>query len=53
MLIAQAIAVVLCAPQGGWMILWVQVIMFTMARISDNVLVPKLWANRLVFHQSA
>lgn len=42
MLIAQAIAIVLCAPQGGWMILWVQVIMFGMARISDNVLVPKI-----------
>jgi predicted PurR-regulated permease PerM len=42
MLIAQAIAIVLCAPQGGWMILWVQVIMFTMARVSDNVLVPKI-----------
>ncbi len=42
MLIAQAIAIVLCAPQGGWMILWVQVIMFLMARISDNVLVPKI-----------
>ena len=42
MLIAEAIAVVLCAPQGGWMILWVQVIMFGMARISDNVLVPKI-----------
>ncbi len=42
MLIAQAIAVVLCAPQGGWMILWVQLIMFTMARVSDNILVPKI-----------
>ncbi len=42
MLIAQLIAVVLCAPQGGWMILWVQVIMFGMARISDNILVPKI-----------
>lgn len=42
MLIAQAIAIVLCAPQGGWMVLWVQVIMFGMARISDNVLVPKI-----------
>jgi predicted PurR-regulated permease PerM len=42
MLIAQVIAVVLCAPQGGWMILWVQVIMFVMARISDNILVPKI-----------
>jgi predicted PurR-regulated permease PerM len=42
MLIAQAIAIVLCAPQGGWLILWVQVLMFVMARISDNVLVPKI-----------
>lgn len=42
MLIAQVIAIVLCAPQGGWMILWVQIIMFVMARISDNVLVPKI-----------
>jgi predicted PurR-regulated permease PerM len=42
MLIAQAIAVILCAPQGGWMILWVQVIMFAMARVSDTVLVPKI-----------
>ena len=42
MLIAQVIALVLCAPQGGWMILWVQLIMFVMARISDNILVPKI-----------
>ncbi len=42
MLIAELIAVPLCAPQGLWMIVWVQVIMFAMARISDNVLVPKI-----------
>jgi len=42
MLIAQIIAVPMCAPQGIWMILWVQVIMFGMARISDNILVPKI-----------
>jgi predicted PurR-regulated permease PerM len=42
MLIAQVIALVLSAPQGGWMMLWVQVIMFGMARISDMVLVPKI-----------
>jgi predicted PurR-regulated permease PerM len=42
MLVVQAVAVVLCAPQGGWMILWVQVIVFGMARVSDNVLVPKI-----------
>jgi predicted PurR-regulated permease PerM len=42
MLIAQIIAVPLCVPQGIWMVVWVQVIMFGMARISDNVLVPKI-----------
>ena len=42
MLVAQVIALVLCAPQGAWMILWVQVIMFSMARVSDMVLVPKI-----------
>ena len=42
MLIAQVIAAVLCAPQGIWTILWVQAIMFVVARISDNVLVPKI-----------
>jgi predicted PurR-regulated permease PerM len=42
MLIAQGIAIVLCAPQGGWVVLWVQVIMFGMARVSDMVLVPKI-----------
>jgi len=42
MLIAELIAIPVSAPQGPWMILWVQVIMFGMARISDNVLVPKI-----------
>jgi predicted PurR-regulated permease PerM len=42
MLIAQLIAVPLCAPQGIWMVVWVQVVMFAMARVSDNVLVPKI-----------
>jgi predicted PurR-regulated permease PerM len=42
MLIAQLIAVPLSAPQGLWMVILVQVIMFVMARISDNVLVPKI-----------
>jgi predicted PurR-regulated permease PerM len=42
MLIAELIAVPMSAPQGLWMIVWVQVIMFGMARISDNVLVPKI-----------
>ncbi|HTX59772.1 MAG TPA: AI-2E family transporter, partial [Verrucomicrobiae bacterium] len=42
MLIAEIVAVPLCLPQGLWMALWVQVIMFGMARVSDNVLVPKI-----------
>lgn len=42
MLIAELIAVPMCAPQGLGMIVWVQLIMFGMARISDNVLVPKI-----------
>jgi predicted PurR-regulated permease PerM len=42
MLIAEIIAVPLCVPQGLFMVIAVQVIMFGMARISDNVLVPKI-----------
>ncbi len=42
MLVAEIVAVPLCLPQGLWMVVWVQVIMFGMARISDNVLVPKI-----------
>ncbi|HEY5258653.1 MAG TPA: AI-2E family transporter [Candidatus Baltobacteraceae bacterium] len=42
MLVAQLIALILCAPSGPWVLIWVQVIMFVMARISDNILVPKI-----------
>jgi predicted PurR-regulated permease PerM len=42
MLIAEIIAIPMSAPQGLWMVIWVQIIMFTMARISDNILVPKI-----------
>ena len=38
MLIAEIVAVPLCVPQGLFMVVAVQVIMFGMARISDNVL---------------
>lgn len=47
MIIAQLIALVLCAPQGGWMMLWVQVVMFVMARISDMILVPRIMGSSL------
>jgi predicted PurR-regulated permease PerM len=42
MLVAQIFALVLCAPQGPFMVIYVQVVMFVMARISDNILVPKI-----------
>ena len=42
MLVAQLIAIPMSAPQGLWMIIWVQIVMFVMARISDYVLVPKI-----------
>jgi len=42
MLIAQIIALALSAPQGAFMLIFVQVVMFSVARISDNVLVPKI-----------
>jgi len=42
MLIAQLFALALSAPQGPFMVIWVQIVMFVMARISDNILVPKI-----------
>ncbi len=42
MLVAQLIGLVLAAPQGLQTVIWVQVIVFTIARISDNLLVPKI-----------
>lgn len=42
MLGAHVIGAIISAPQGVWIVLWVQVILFTVARVSDNVLVPKI-----------
>ncbi|MBV9270547.1 MAG: AI-2E family transporter [Candidatus Eremiobacteraeota bacterium] len=42
MLLAHVVALVIAAPQGVGMIVAVEVIMFIVARISDNVLVPKI-----------
>ena len=42
MLVAQVIALLLSAPQGAFMVIFVQVVMFGIARISDSVLVPKI-----------
>jgi predicted PurR-regulated permease PerM len=42
MLVAQFFALLLSAPQGVFMIVLVQGVMFGMARISDSILVPKI-----------
>ncbi|HKU67943.1 MAG TPA: AI-2E family transporter [Candidatus Baltobacteraceae bacterium] len=42
MLVAQVVALALSAPQGPFMLVFVQIVMFAVARISDNVLVPKI-----------
>jgi len=42
MLVVQLIALMLSAPQGVFMVIAVQAIVFGIARISDNVLVPKI-----------
>jgi len=39
---AHVIATVLAAPQGGPAILWVNLIVFSVARVSDNFLVPRI-----------
>jgi predicted PurR-regulated permease PerM len=39
---AHVLAILLAAPQGGYMILWVNMVVFGVARISDNLLVPKI-----------
>jgi predicted PurR-regulated permease PerM len=47
MLVAQALGLVLAAPQGLQTVIWVQVIIFTIARISDNLLVPKVMSDNV------
>lgn len=42
MLAAHVVALVLAAPEGLQTILWVQAIVFVVARVSDNVFVPKI-----------
>ncbi|MBV8153328.1 MAG: AI-2E family transporter [Candidatus Eremiobacteraeota bacterium] len=39
---AHAVATLLAAPQGGSMVLWVNVIVFSVGRASDYLLVPKI-----------
>ena len=44
-IVTHVIALVLSAPQGPQTTIWVQVIVFTIARVSDNLLVPKIMAD--------
>ncbi len=45
MVVAHVVALILSAPQGAQVTIWVQVIVFVVARISDNLLVPKILAD--------
>jgi predicted PurR-regulated permease PerM len=42
MLVAQVIAALLAIPQGTGMVIWVSVVVFVVARVADNLLVPKI-----------
>ena len=44
MIAAHLIGLVLAAPQGASTVLWVQAIVFGVARVTDNVFVPKVMA---------
>ncbi len=45
MIAAHLVALVLAAPQGLQTVIWVQVIVFTVGRVSDNLLVPKIMSD--------
>jgi predicted PurR-regulated permease PerM len=45
MIVAHGVAIVLSAPQGTSMVIWVNVIVFVVARVSDNLLVPKVMSD--------
>ncbi|MBV9647476.1 MAG: AI-2E family transporter [Candidatus Eremiobacteraeota bacterium] len=47
LLIVHGIALILAAPQGAWMVLWVQVVLFGVGRIADNLLVPKIMSESI------
>ena len=47
MIVAQVVAAILAAPQGWGMVWWVTIIIFVIARVADNVLVPKIMAGHI------
>ena len=44
MLVAQVVGALLAIPEGTGMIAWVSLVIFVVARVADNVLVPKIMA---------
>ncbi len=44
MLVAQVVAAMLAIPQGTGMVIWVSIVVFVVARVADNLLVPKIMA---------
>ncbi len=44
MIVAQLVAALLAIPQGTGMVIWVTVAIFVVARVADNVLVPRIMA---------
>jgi len=47
MLVIHVVALVLAAPQGSRMMIWVTIIVFVVARVADGVLVPKIMSDRV------
>ena len=47
MIVAQLVAALLAVPQGTTMVIWVTVAIFVIARVADNVLVPKVMGRSL------
>ncbi len=45
MIVAQLVAALLAVPQGSGMVIWVTVAIFVIARVADNVLVPKIMSD--------
>lgn len=44
MLVAQVVGAILAVPQGWGMVWWVTIVIFVIARVGDNILVPKIMA---------
>jgi predicted PurR-regulated permease PerM len=45
MIVAHVVGLVLAAPQGLQTVIWVQIIVFVVARVADNVFVPKIMSD--------